>query len=449
MERQLTPDLNVQQGSLRLPAGTILQNRYRLVRELATGGMGAVFEAIDQRLETTVALKETFSTDDRLRRQFEQEARILAQLHHPCLPRVSDYFCEAGRAFLVMQFISGPDLAQILAQEPKPFPRNQVVAWADQLLDALVYLHDRDRQIIHRDIKPHNLKVTADGRIALLDFGLAKTRGADQSTTNSSHSIFGYTRRYSPPEQICDLGTTPQSDIYALGATLYHLVTGIKPPDSLERAAAVGNAEPDPLTRADEFNPAIESEFSAILNRAMALNPRDRFESANEFRKALAQIGRQDLDSRKQAAAITEVQVTLLSARRPSPKLDPFDSYSILKPEENAFTIPSSARGPGLYVVAAAILLVLIVIAYPGPLMESAAGILKSDSAPSSRALPGAAVVRPPRTGSSSTKPLVAETASASAGEVNRKSEVSRRKPIRRDATKPRTVKPPRFSIAP
>lgn len=448
MERQLTPGLNVQQGSLRLPAGTILQNRYRLVRELATGGMGAVFEAVDQRLETTVALKETFSTDDRLRRQFEQEARILAQLHHPSLPRVSDYFCEAGRAFLVMQFISGPDLAQILAQEPKPFPRNQVVAWADQLLDALVYLHERDRQIIHRDIKPHNLKVTADGRIALLDFGLAKTRAADQSTTNSSHSIFGYTRRYSPPEQIRDLGTTPQSDIYALGATLYHLLTGVKPPDSLERAAAVGNAEPDPLIRADEFNPAIEPEFSAILNRAMALNPRDRFESASEFRKALSRIGRKDVDSREQAAAATEVRVTSISTRRQS-KIDPFDSYSILKPEENAFKIPRGARGPGLLAAAVAVALVLIVIAYPVPLMETAAGILDADPAASSRALTGAAVVRQPKTGSGSTKSAVTETSSASAGEVNRKSELSRRKPLRREATKPRQIKPPRFSIAP
>ena len=449
MERQITPDLNVQQGSLRLPAGTILQNRYRLVRELATGGMGAVFEAIDQRLETTVALKETFSTDDRLRRQFEQEARILAQLHHPSLPRVSEYFCEAGRAFLVMQFISGPDLAQILAQEPKPFPRNQVVAWADQLLDALVYLHERDRQIIHRDIKPHNLKITADGRIALLDFGLAKTRGTDHSTTNSSHSIFGYTRRYSPPEQIRDLGTTPQSDIYALGATLYHLLTGVKPPDSLERAAAVGNAEPDLLRRADEFNPAIEPEFSAILNRAMALNPRDRFESANEFRKALSRIGRRDPDPREQAAAITKVRATSLSAGKQSSKVDPFDSYSILKPEENAFKIPRSARGPGLIAAAVAVALILIVIAYPGPLTDTAAGILDADRGQASRVVTGAAVTRSPRTGSASAKPAGNEPASASAGEVSRKSESRGRKPLRQNATKPRTLKPPPFSIAP
>src|SRR6266576_6039434 len=176
-----------------LSVGTVLQDRYRIVRELGAGGMGAVYEAVDRRLDATVAIKQTFSVDERLRRQFEQEARLLAQLHHPSLPRVSDYFTEGDRAFLVMQFIGGVDLAEIIFQQPGPFPRRQVIAWADQLLDALVYLHTRDRQIIHRDIKPHNLKLTSNGRIALLDFGLAKAESADASTTVSSTSIFGYT----------------------------------------------------------------------------------------------------------------------------------------------------------------------------------------------------------------------------------------------------------------
>src|SRR6266576_5378428 len=149
-----------------LSVGTVLQDRYRIVRELGAGGMGAVYEAVDRRLDATVAIKQTFSVDERLRRQFEQEARLLAQLHHPSLPRVSDYFTEEGRAFLVMQFISGDDLAHVIAREASPFPTNEVIAWADQLLDALIYLHTRDRQIIHRDIKPHNLKLTEAGKIA-------------------------------------------------------------------------------------------------------------------------------------------------------------------------------------------------------------------------------------------------------------------------------------------
>src|SRR5882724_8024933 len=179
---------NLDSRMLMLAPNAILQGRYRIIRQLGKGGMGAVYEAVDQRLDAIVALKETFSVDERLRRQFEQEARLLAQLNHLALPRVSDYFTEGDRAFLVMQFISGVDLAEIIAKQPGPFPRNQVVAWADQLLDALIYLHTRDRQIIHRDIKPHNLKLNSNGTIALLDFGLAKTQSTDLSG-NSSVSI--------------------------------------------------------------------------------------------------------------------------------------------------------------------------------------------------------------------------------------------------------------------
>lgn len=448
MERP-TPDLNVEPGRLRLPAGTILQGRYRIVRELGTGGMGAVFEAVDQRLDATVALKQTFSTDDRLRRQFEQEARLLAHLHHPCLPRVSDYFCEAGQAFLVMQFISGPDLAQILSQQPKPFPREQVIAWADQLLDALVYLHERDRQIIHRDIKPHNLKVTADGRMALLDFGLAKTHATDNSTTNSSHSIFGYTRRYSPPEQIRDLGTTPQSDIYALGATLYHLLTGVKPPDSLERAAAVSNSEPDPLGRAHELNATLEPELSAVLNVAMALSLKDRFKNAGEFREALRQVGRKDRIAEDRAAALTEAQAKPALTRPPT-RRDPFDCYSILKPEDEVFRIARAPRRPAFFAVSVAIALILMVIAFPGRVINSVAGILDSGDAPPSTSLTEAVRLRT-KTNSAPVKTSTIKASAGVDGDVrgrSRREERKRRGP-QTAAAKLRPVKPPRFSIDP
>ena len=253
--------------------------------------MGAVYEAVDQRLGITVALKETFSADANVRKQFEQEARLLASLQHPALPRVTDHFAEADRAFLVMQFIAGADLARIIYQQPGPFPRQQVVAWADQLLDALIYLHSQDRQVIHRDIKPHNLKLTATGQIALLDFGLAKTQVGESSTTTST-SFFGYTRQYSPLEQIQALSTGPHSDIYALGATLYHLLTGTKPADALMRAAAVANGHGDPLKPANLVHPAVGSEIAAILTKAMAQNPEQRYRSAAEFREALRRVGR-------------------------------------------------------------------------------------------------------------------------------------------------------------
>ena len=273
---------------------TILQSRYRVIRHLGSGGMGAVYEAIDLRLGHTVALKQALTSDEELWKQFEREARLMARLNHPVLPRVSDYFTEGHRAFFVMQFVEGQDLAEIIAQQPGPFPRHAVVAWADQLLDALIYLHSRERQVIHRDIKPHNLKITPSDKIVLLDFGLAKTQIANTADAASSTSVFGYTPRYAPLEQIQDLGTTPQSDIYALGATLYHLLTGVKPPDALARAAALVSAKPSPLKPANEVNLAVGAELAAILDRAMAQNPDERYGSAAEFREALRRVGRVD-----------------------------------------------------------------------------------------------------------------------------------------------------------
>ena len=276
-----------------LSPDTILQSRYRVVSHLGKGGMGAVYEAIDLRLGHTVALKQTLTSDEELWKQFEREARLMARLNHPVLPSVSDYFTEGHRAFLVMQYVEGKDLANIIAQQPGPFPRQAVIAWADQLLDALIYLHSRERQIIHRDIKPHNLKVTPSGQIALLDFGLAKTQ-VEAAGEISCTSVFGYTPRYAPIEQIQDMGTGPQSDIYALGATLYHLLTGIKPTDALTRAAALVSSRPSPLRPANEVNRAISLELAAVITRAMAQNPRERYASALEFREALRGVGRTD-----------------------------------------------------------------------------------------------------------------------------------------------------------
>jgi serine/threonine protein kinase len=348
-----------------LPAGVVLQERYRIVRPLGKGGMGAVYEAIDLRLDAAVALKETFSKDQRLRKQFEQEARLLAQLHHPALPRVSDYFTEGDRVFLVMQFIAGEDLAEIIAKQPGPIPRTEVTAWADQLLDALIYLHTRDRRIVHRDIKPHNLKLTANGRIALLDFGLAKAE-SDTSTVGSSASVFGFTRRYSPPEQMQDEGTSPRSDIYALGATLYHLVTGVKPPDAMARTKAVANSQKDPLQMANEINPAVGPEISAILLQAMALNPNDRFADASEFRESLRRLGRDEMrainnwtEVHTETASPPSINMTVVSK---PPVYDPFDSYSILKPAEAEWLIPRPSRRP--FVIAAAFGLMLVGCVY-------------------------------------------------------------------------------------
>ncbi len=280
-----------------LTADTVLQERYRIMRQLGQGGMGAVYEAVDERLDTTVALKETLFTDEKLRKQFEREARLLARMHHPALPRVSDHFNEADGQFLVMQYIAGEDLFAMLAQRNAPFPQSDVLLWADQLCDALDYLHTQDPQIIHRDIKPQNLKLTARGQIVLLDFGLAKGSPGQMSVVTTSASIFGYTPNYAPLEQVQGLGTDPRSDIYALSATLFHLMTNEKPPDALSRASAIVNGLPDPLPLANAVTPQVSAAVAAVLSKAMSQKRDDRFATATAMREALQEASAHPLGS--------------------------------------------------------------------------------------------------------------------------------------------------------
>ena len=270
---------------MQLQPATLLQGRYRVVALIAQGGMGAVYRAVDERLGSTVALKQTLMSDPALRAAFEREARLLAALQHPTLPVVSDHFSEAGDQFLVMQFIPGDDLATLLRDRGGPFPLAEVLVWADSLLDALDYLHRQRPPIIHRDIKPQNLKLTARRELVLLDFGLAK--GLAGSGTTSSPSLFGYTPQYAPLEQIQGSGTDARSDLYALGATFYELLTGTPPPDALTRSVALVRGESDPLRPALALNSQIPPPVSHLLGQALALNPDLRPPSAATLRAAL------------------------------------------------------------------------------------------------------------------------------------------------------------------
>lgn len=336
---------------------TVLQSRYRVVRQLGQGGMGAVYEAVDERLDSTIALKETFFADERLRKQFEREARLLARMHHPALPRVSDHFAEGEGQFLVMHFIDGDDLAEMSAKRGGPFPTEQVLTWADQLLDALDYLHTQDPQIIHRDIKPQNLKLTPRGQIILLDFGLAKGQVGEISRVTTAASIFGYTPNYAPLEQIQGLGTDARSDIYALAATLYHLMTGVKPPDALTRAAAIVNGQPDPLKPADEVNSSVPAGISKVLQKAMAQNRDQRYTSAAEMRRALKGIGSEATVSNR-----TEANTILFPAAAPTiaaPTGVNAQHATVRAGETTVVRDSGEARGnPWVIAAAAAVLLV-------------------------------------------------------------------------------------------
>jgi serine/threonine protein kinase len=204
---------------------TLLQNRYLIVHLIGKGGMGEVYLAVDQRLGSAVALKRTFFTDDEtFGNAFEREARTLARLRHPVLPKVSDHFTEDRMQYLVMEHIAGEDLSKRLETAGQSFPLSWVLFWADQLLDALTYLHTHEPPIIHRDIKPQNLKLTDENHIVLLDFGLSKNSIIESSGTSTGGSIVGYTPHYAPMEQIRGTGTDARSDVYSLSATIYQIL---------------------------------------------------------------------------------------------------------------------------------------------------------------------------------------------------------------------------------
>lgn len=273
-----------------LSPNTILRDRYRIINQLGHGGMGAVYQAMDENLSCVVAVKETFATNDEQRRAFRREAELLANLSHAALPRVMDHFTHGDGQFLVMQFVPGHDLAELLELREQPFPVGKVLGWADQLLDALEELHSSKPPVIHRDIKPANLKVTPKGKVLLLDFGLAKGFAGQMSTAEAeSHgkSVYGYTPHYAPLEQIRGAGTDPRSDLYSLAATLWTLLTSKVPPDALSRVAEKEDGNADPLRSAHEINPEVPEPLSKLLGRAMSLNRNQRPGTASEFRNAL------------------------------------------------------------------------------------------------------------------------------------------------------------------
>ncbi len=279
---------------------TILQQRYRIVRTIGSGGMGTVYLAKDLRLgERLCAVKEhrpdpSLDPVDlaKLRSQFEQrEAGILAALDHPNLPRVFDYFTEGGNDYLAMDYVAGDnlhtELARYLKDHGRPLPEKVVLLWADQVLDALHYLHTRPTgAIIHRDIKPANIILTDAGRIKLVDFGLAKLVAPAQGSAHSQ-SMRMATLDYAPLEQFSPaLGHTDErSDVFAVGATLYHLLTGAPPPAAVDRAAGVAA-----MVSARERTTELSASTCDALDRAMALRKEERFASVADLRRELRNV---------------------------------------------------------------------------------------------------------------------------------------------------------------
>ena len=269
--------------------GTVVHDRYRILRPIGKGGMGAVYEALDLRLHNTVALKRMTAEGPDADRAFEREAQLLASLRYSALPAVIDYFVESDSRFLVMQYIEGEDLEHLRKREGGRCDESDVLAWGVEVLVVLAFLHRHQPPIVHRDVKPANLKLTPRGEIVLLDFGLAKgLHDAATRTVAEDQSIFGFTANYAPPEQQQGRGTDGRSDLYALGATLYHLVTGVLPAAAQVRVAAIADGLADPLVPAHAINPAVSVDLSDVLSRALRLSADARFQIAEEMMSALA-----------------------------------------------------------------------------------------------------------------------------------------------------------------
>jgi hypothetical protein len=267
------------------PAGLRVGGRYRLRRLLAMGGNGAVYEAQHELLGTTHALKETLASDQASVEQFLTEARLLARLDHPVLVRVTDYFIEpSGAAFLVMDYVSGETLQHKLEQPTTPYTVADVVGWLLQLCSGLEYLHSyRDtstgqlRPVIHRDVKPLNLVLTPEGRIKLLDMGIARFATPGETTARVARAV---TEPFAPLEQY-GAGTDARSDLYALGVTAYGLLTRQLPPSAPERVA-----QPQEL-RVRAINREVPPAVATAIERAMMPRPEARFATIEAFRRAL------------------------------------------------------------------------------------------------------------------------------------------------------------------
>ncbi|MBN2549003.1 MAG: protein kinase [Anaerolineales bacterium] len=264
-----------------VPLGQALNNRYRIDKLLGQGGFGAVYLAWDNNFQLPCAIKENRETSPEAQRQFLREAQILHNLRHPNLPLVKDYFILPGQGqYLVMDYIEGEDLQSLLEKSGGPLPEAQVLPWIEQVCQALSYIHSQTPPVIHRDIKPANIKITPQGKAVLVDFGIAKLYDPQALTTGGARAV---TPGYSPPEQYSQGLTDPRSDLYSLAATLYTLLTGVRPPESV---LLVGKNGPQ-RQPARSLNPAVSPAVAEAIERGLQADRNLRFASVEQFQAAL------------------------------------------------------------------------------------------------------------------------------------------------------------------
>ncbi len=285
-----------------LSQGQILQNRYQIVGLLGQGGMGSVYRAFDQTMSRPVAIKERIPDSNaspqglaQVRAQFQREAQILGALSHPNLPHIYDFFSFGANEYVVMELIDGQSLDQVVQRHGAVDEQN-VRIWAEQILDALTYVHARN--IIHRDIKPANVIRKPDGTVVLVDFGLVKLLDPNNPYTATAMRRMG-TPEYAPLEQFSPgMHTDARSDIYSLGAMLYHLLSGRTPLDVPRRLL-------DPALQISlrAINPSVSSQMEELIEKAMEVHPQNRYQTAQEMKLALSSPKMNAMSQRQTAPA--------------------------------------------------------------------------------------------------------------------------------------------------
>lgn len=346
------------------------QGRYRIIQPLGQNGTGAVYEAYDHVLKTNVACKE-ISLDlkkalgvvqpETLKRAFAAEAKILTEIKHESLLQIHDYFSEADQHYLVTELVDGNNLSELAEKNKNPLALSDVTDWAEQMLDALHFLHTQTPPIIHRDIKPRNVKLTASGKIKLT---LTVTPSADGK---AGATIANQALHYLPLEQILGgLDSASQkvitnsydeksgrileqppdakSDIYALGATLYYLLTARPPVDTLERSIDILEGKSDPLPTPHQLNSQVPPEISEVLMKALEIKREKRFDSAiimrQAWRTALVRVKERASQATKNADETKKQEEDLLEIpvaqyRKPEPKRPTVKTESLPTEAEN------------------------------------------------------------------------------------------------------------------
>jgi serine/threonine protein kinase len=328
-----------------LPANRLLQDRYLILQKLAQGGQSAVYLVADTLgASAHYALKEMSESELNLaeRKQavadFQREADMLRLLNHPALAKVYSTFVEDAKHYMVMEYVAGRNLEEALAEAGKPLAEAQVVSWGIALCDVLAYLHQQDPPIIYRDLKPSNIIVRTDQTVKLIDFGIARF----QQTNQSKDTVCLGTDGYAPIEQYSGK-TEPSSDIYALGATLYHLLTNKVPAAAPTRVADVGSFLPP-----RQLNPALSGAVEAVILRAMEVHPTQRYADAAEMKTALEGIGRRSSTTLVAPGTLTQrpTSTALKTLTSPSLPVPSSGSYSVSAGQERVTVSLDVALAP-------------------------------------------------------------------------------------------------------